>query len=1235
MTLDSDSDLRADSGAGRSRDESADQSDFLALELDELITEYFDLQREGKAPGPDAFIAAHPEHEHALRAVLPGASLLDQLGQRAEDATALARSGERLGEFRLLGILGRGGMGVVYDAVQDNLDRPVALKVLPASRVMDRKSRERFLREAQAAASLQHPGIVPVYGVGEAEGQVYYAMQRVDGVPLDVLTAAARGDSVSSESSMMISRAEELATKLRSSSLVGERVSVAVSASDSSSSHGGLSGARSWNSNAVHIALQAAEALSYAHSRGVLHRDVKPSNLMLDDDGRVFVTDFGLCKTAEGSSLTAAGDLVGTLRYMPPERFHGRDDARGDVYGVGMILYELLSGRPAFPQRDRAELVQAVTVQSPPRPRKLNSSIPEDLETIVLTAIAQLPEERYPSMEALISDLSAFRRGRPIRARAPGKLYLARLFARRNPALVGTVLAGALLFLVTGVAYVLQLRSLVTELRAAEREALQGTYHAELGAAAAALMSNQESIAESHLQEVPESERDWLWKTIESRLSRPVLAADRGLGEVVHGSLDGDDALVALVRDGGVRISDVSSGDLIAEVPAIDVKRVAFLPGAAAIVVVEGIERRPRAVAYRSDDEPAAAWFNEEVERLDLRQVQTIDADGRRLALATVTGFVAVLSDAGTATVRTFQCTSGSGGKIALFGGDGRAVHAVRGNRIVVLGPEEGRRREVRISQREPLLHVEGARDADRFFLLAPRGKIHAFEDDGARRLRAMNSWGVDPATFKLAVSPDGRALLYMRRNGVVRLWRQGRSASEEAVRSVRSSPAVFLWPDGGDHMIVAGGTGEWLALDIPSYSNGLPGISRSRDHFIGSTSLAVDREGAYYASGSATGAWGLWSNDRRLPVAAEHDTLWAIGCMALDVVGDGAVLAMGGKGLRLVTWTNLSSGEWSREVVPGVDEVLECRWIGDELGRRLLVIEGGGRLLEVHRPSDGPTGVRVVGDLGAPVDCATFLGANGAFAYTLRGSGRVLRRSVDGQAGLELTELPRRAIALGSDREGRVLLTCEDGQVLRAHRLEGDRVVTLPWEAQVAGRGDRAPGDTSLAVDPETGWILTASLDGGCRTWALETGRAGPPLLTVYGRFREVLFPRPGAPPMALEYRGKIDHFEVDSTDRTGGDPALEATDLERQVLARCSARARLESIQRHLRSPEALDVDEVRALHLAAQGIAFFARYNPAMVPKEEAQAASVAAAELRATREAEVGVPDVVPADSPRDL
>ena len=192
------------------------------------------------------------------------------------------------------------------------------------------------------------------------------------------------------------------------------------------------------------IGIQVAEALEYAHHQGTLHRDIKPSNLLLDGQGTVWVADFGLAKASDSDDLTHTGDIVGTLRYMAPERFEGRCDAGSDVYSLGLTLYELLARRPAFNKVDRAELIRQVTCEEPPRLRRLDPTVPRDLETIVHTAIEREPARRYAGAAALADDLRRFLAGRPVRARRISRAEHAWRWCRRNPAaaaLVATVLA--------------------------------------------------------------------------------------------------------------------------------------------------------------------------------------------------------------------------------------------------------------------------------------------------------------------------------------------------------------------------------------------------------------------------------------------------------------------------------------------------------------------------------------------------------------------------------------------------------------------------------------------------------------------------------------------------------------------------------------------------------------------------------------------------------------------------
>lgn len=1217
--------------------ESSDESDVRALELDQLITEYFDLQREGRAPAPNDFIASHPGHEHALRAVLPGASLLDQLGKRAEDAAPFSRSGERLGEYKLLGILGRGGMGVVYEAVQEALGRPVALKVLPASRVIDRKSRERFMREAQAAASLQHPGIVPVYGVGEADGQVYYAMQRIDGVPLDLLTAAARGDSVSSESSLILERAATLAAKLRSGRLDGsssKALQVAApsiltgpssatealgSKEDSSSSLvEGIRG-RPWIENCVRIGLQAAEALSYAHSRGVLHRDVKPSNLMLDDDGRVFVTDFGLCKTADNSSLTAAGDVVGTLRYVPPERFQGRDDARGDVYGVGLILYELLCGRPAFPQRDRAELVQAVTLQAPPRPRKINGEIPEDLERIVQAATAKLPEERYASTEALIADLTAFLAGRPIQARAPGKLYLARLFARRNRALVTTVIGAMVLIAASAAFYVQSLRGLVSELEAAQVNVRRARFHADIGEASNAILGHHESLAQRHLSQVPEVERDWLWHTIEARVNTALLVVDPDEIEVLDASVDGAEQRIAVLRATGVKVHRLGDGAELAAIALQGATLIEFVPGAEAVILAG----RPGSLPVLQElpgnsPGPLVKGLRAALVRHDFRSVVSIDADASYLAIGSSDGRVMLWAAQSPAEAFVYQCASDGGAKVALFGSDGRAVHAARGNELTVCGPGAGRMRRARIEQRGSILDVDGATDEALFAVLTPRGKVFRFADDGDSEPFDSNEvLQLARASVKIVLAPDGEKLLGTAQNGLVQIWTRARGASVKRVRTVGGDPAVILWPGAGESFVAGGASGDWRRVPVPDFNQGLPGISRSRGQFHHVSALGIDRARRYFATADVAGAWSVFSFERRLPVLADLGSLKRTGVLALESDAEGPLaLAMGGDGLRI--WRRGDEPSKVTEV-PDMAEVVGLGWIGPVPGERLAVLGAGGlvHVLEFHGAARRAERAGTL-DLGSPLVKGTFCGSTGQVIVGMTDA-RVMKLDLATMAPpTVLAQLPLPVLALDVDDSGEALAVVTDDQELRVLDIEGEAALPREWSVPIAEPGQKRRGNTCVAIDGAGGWIVTGTADGVCRSWSVLSGRPGPQLLSVAGVICAAEFPAPGRPPIVLEYRGRVSHFELDGIDRSGGAPGVVPDPTEKRALETVSGQARLESIEAQLGRSD-LSLEELRLLEMVSDGVYFYARYNPSLVSPAAARAAHISATERRAEKEA----------------
>jgi WD40 repeat protein/serine/threonine protein kinase len=440
--------------------------------IDRLAEEFVERYRRGERPSVGEYVGRYPELADQLGEVLRALVLMEELGPGpggSEGASPGGPAPRHLGDFRLLREVGRGGMGVVYEAVQESLGRRVALKVLPADAWVDPTQRERFRREARAVARLHHTNIVPVFGVGEEGGVHYFAMQFIHGQALDEVLREVRrlrqGQKASPSTStdgdaLAGSLAAGLVSgTLRPPSAGGDAPAAAdhpegqapPSSSVTLLGQSDSEGHHHYFRSVARIGLQVAEALAYAHGQGVLHRDIKPSNLLLDAQGTVWVTDFGLAKTDAAENLTHTGDIVGTLRYMAPERFNSWSDPRSDVYGLGLTLYELLTLRPAFEDSDRNRLIRQVLEAEPPPPRKSDRRIPPDLETVVLKATTKEPGRRYQTAAELAEDLRRFLADRPIQARRATALGHAWRWCRRNPALAALTTSVAALLLTVAV----------------------------------------------------------------------------------------------------------------------------------------------------------------------------------------------------------------------------------------------------------------------------------------------------------------------------------------------------------------------------------------------------------------------------------------------------------------------------------------------------------------------------------------------------------------------------------------------------------------------------------------------------------------------------------------------------------------------------------------------------------------------------------------------------------------
>ncbi len=460
--------------------------------LQSLIDDILEAENRGDAVGREAFIRQHPEHADSLRKFfanhdsMKGSSFSEDVTippsdpssavdatqhpsnvSSREEATLAARDstsfteatvGDNVryfGDYELLEEIARGGMGVVYKARQINLNRIVALKMILAGQLAGEEDVKRFYTEAEAAANLDHPGIVPIFEVGQHQGQHYFSMGYIEG--------------------------QSLAQKVAGGPLPPRE--------------------------AAELVQKICEAMAYAHERGVIHRDLKPANILLDQNGQPKVTDFGLAKQMNvASSLTGTGQILGTPSYMAPEQANGQIDQVGplaDVYAIGAILYCILTGRPPFQAASALETLMQVVNREPPAPRELNPSIPVDLETICLKCLNKTSKNRYTTPAEISQELERFMNGHPILARPVSRRERAWRWCKRNPA-IASLLVSATLGIVASV-------SLAWLANGRAIEAKSNLYASLLSRVQQHINSQENLDARWLLEKCPEDQRDWEW----------------------------------------------------------------------------------------------------------------------------------------------------------------------------------------------------------------------------------------------------------------------------------------------------------------------------------------------------------------------------------------------------------------------------------------------------------------------------------------------------------------------------------------------------------------------------------------------------------------------------------------------------------------------------------------------------------------------------------------------------
>jgi WD40 repeat protein/serine/threonine protein kinase len=1089
-----------------------------------VLESYLASLERGVPARPEELFAQHPDLAEPLREYLASLEFLHRAAAnlRSNEPVSKASPGlegpelGQLGDFRLLREIGRGGMGVVYEAEQISLSRRVALKVLPFAAALDSKQLQRFKNEAQAAAHLHHTNIVPVFGVGCERGVHYYAMQFIEGLTLAaVITELRQEDQESKHLDVVGTLADRVAAnETRPSGLL-------------SPIHYHQS---TFFRTAANLGLQAAEALEHAHELGVVHRDIKPANLLVDEPGNLWITDFGLAHCQSQAGLTLSGDLVGTLRYMSPEQALGKRglvDHRADIYSLGVTLYELVTLEPAFGGSDREELLRQIAFDEPPPPRQRNKAIPRELETIVLKAIEKSPEARYATAQELADDLRRFLEHKPIQARRPTMLQRAAKWCRRNPRLAGALTAVAVsLVMGTVVAWLLALWALAERDRAddkaaeAQKEAERArrqAYTANIRLLQQAWDSHNLVQFQSLLDDTAEFlERgfEWYYWQRLSRVEHLTLVGHSSAVAVVAFAPDGH-RVVTGGKDGMARMWDADDGRELLWFSGhrSDITAVAFAPNGQWIVT-------------GSMDRTARVWDAASGRELRILEGQN---SGAVRAVAVTPDGKRIVTGCEDGTARVLDATSGREllvlkGQMALPGFGASIVGLMSSPELQLPLVAASSLYCGRTGHTAPIWSVAVTADGRRLLTGSVDQTVRVWDAASGRQLLPPLPQEAE-VTF-VAMSPDGQRLvtgsgIY----GVVKIWDAATSRVLAQIGATTTISSVTTSPD-GKHVVTgyAYAAGQGKVWDL---ATGRELLTLQERRLSRLTCLAVTPDGRRVATGCSDGATRIWDlvggRGTRTLLTGHNDVY------SLAVTPDGKRIITGSRDGTARVWDAVSGGELLKVrggeplKIEAAGHWLSCVAITPD-GQRMVTGNEDGTA-KIWDAVTGQELNRLIGHAPASRVCSIAVTPDGQQIVT--GGFDYTARVWDASSGRQILPPlvhPARVHSVSVSADGQQLVTGGQDHVVRLWDLatgrellsrrgqngeitcvtftpDGERFVTgglngtaTIWQTATGNalfllKGHTGPVD-SVAVTPNGERIVTGGSDGTVRLWDAVSGR-------------------------------------------------------------------------------------------------------------------------------------------------